>query len=52
MVLYIVRDAPRAMNTLIHLILVFDCARNDMMITFKVFLWSFPCNGRFISLGL
>jgi hypothetical protein len=45
MVLHIVRDARRAMNTLILLILVFDFAGNDMMITFKVFLWSFPCNG-------
>jgi len=45
MVLYIVRDARRAMNTLILPILVFDCAGNDMMITFKVFLWSFPCTG-------
>jgi hypothetical protein len=33
MVLYIVRDARRAMNTLILLILVFDCAGNDMMTT-------------------
>jgi hypothetical protein len=44
MLLYIVRDAHRAMSTLILFILVFDCAGNDMMITFKVFLWSFPCN--------
>lgn len=45
MVFYIVRDARRAMNTLILVILVFDHAGNDMRITFKVFLRSFPCNG-------